>query len=72
MEVIALVGFIFMRRTVLDGHTVNAYIDNNNAIASELKGDSSAGIIAAIVAAFWRARADVPQLTCGSVGLVRK
>ena len=55
LEILALLAFIYMLRFVLKGSCVNCYLYNNNALASLIKGDSNTTIIAAMVAAFWRA-----------------
>lgn len=55
LELLALLGFIYMNRALLANCTVNIYIDNNNALASVIRGDSNTTIIADMVAVFWRA-----------------
>ena len=54
LDLLALLAFIYMIRFVLNGSSINCYLDNNNALASLIKGDIDTTIIAAMVATFLR------------------
>ena len=53
LELLALLGFIFANRHRLKGSSINAYLDNNNALCALIRGDSNTAVIADMVAVFW-------------------
>ena len=55
LELSPLLGFVFMNMALLANRTVNIYIDNNNALAALIRGDSNTVIVADMAAVFWRA-----------------
>ena len=54
LELLALLAFIFMNRNRLRNSSINAYLDNNNALCALIRGDSNTAIIADMVAVFWK------------------
>ena len=53
LDLLALLGFIFANRHRLKGSSINAYLDNNNALCALIRGDSNTAVIADMVAVFW-------------------
>ena len=53
LELLALLGFVFANRRRLRNSSINAYLDNNNALCALIRGDSNTAVIADMVAVFW-------------------
>ena len=54
LELLALVLFFEDHAAFLKGPCCWVYLDNNNCLASLVRGDSNTGIIAILVARFWQ------------------